>query len=106
MGGNLFVPDDLQRDVFALQLAVNRRPCLGLDPTEMFISAAAAVDLARDSGKDVRNIVRDLARARRHYCAELLRDERNVILLASHDGLEHLRSVNGKLKRMAAQPAA
>jgi hypothetical protein len=26
MGGDVFVPDDLQRDVLALQLAVNRRP--------------------------------------------------------------------------------
>jgi len=34
MGGNVFVPDDLQRDVFALQLAVNRRPVrLGVKST-------------------------------------------------------------------------
>src|SRR5271166_6860955 len=32
MGGDVFVPDDLQRDVLALQLAVNRRPVrLGVD---------------------------------------------------------------------------
>ena len=31
--------------------------CIGLDPTEMFISASAGMELARDWGKDVRNIV-------------------------------------------------
>ncbi len=31
--------------------------CIGRDPTEMFISASAGMDLARDWGRDVRNIV-------------------------------------------------
>ena len=30
--------------------------CLGLNPAEMFISASASVELARDWGRDVRNI--------------------------------------------------
>ncbi len=31
--------------------------CMGLDPTEMFISASATIELARDWGRDVRNII-------------------------------------------------
>ncbi len=31
--------------------------CIGLDPTEMFISASAGMELAREWGKDLRNIV-------------------------------------------------
>ena len=42
MGGDVFVPDDLQRDVLALQLAMNRRPVrLGVKPMAALAAPAA-----------------------------------------------------------------